>query len=133
VILLDTHAALWFATKDITLGKISRSLALQALADSQLSISAISFWEIALLIAKRRLDSLDSAQDVRVAMLDAGIIELPLTGDVCVQAVALTGLPGDPADRFIAATAVSHGATLITADEALLRWSHAVDRQNAMQ
>ena len=131
MILLDTHAALWFATEDTTLGNISRSLALQALADSQLAISAISFWEIALLIAERRLDSLDSAQDVRLSMLDAGIIELPLTGDVCVQAVALAGLPGDPADRFIVATAISHGATLLTADEALLNWPRAIQRQDA--
>lgn len=120
MILLDTHAALWFATQDTTLGNISRSLALQALADSQLAISA-----------KRRLDSLDSAQDVRLSMLDAGIIELPLTGDVCVQAVALAGLPGDPADRFIVATAISHGATLLTADEALLNWPRAIQRQDA--
>ena len=35
------------------------------------------------------------------------------------------------ADRLIAATAITLDATLITADERLLRWRHALRRQNA--
>jgi len=38
---------------------------------------------------------------------------------------------GDPADRFIAATAVVHDATLMTANESLLAWRAKVRRQNA--
>jgi PIN domain nuclease of toxin-antitoxin system len=43
----------------------------------------------------------------------------------------LGGLPEDPADRFIVASALSHGAALVTADEALLRWPHALERVDA--
>jgi len=39
----------------------------------------------------------------------------------------------DPADRLIAATAITHGATLVTADERLLKWKHAVKRQNTLK
>jgi hypothetical protein len=40
-------------------------------------------------------------------------------------------LHGDPADRFITATAIAHDATLITADHRLLRWRGKVKRQHA--
>jgi PIN domain nuclease of toxin-antitoxin system len=94
-------------------------------------VSAISFWEIALLIAKRHLRSSDSAEVTRRLILDAGVIELPLTGDVAILAGELEGLHADPADRFIAATAILQDATLMTADDRLLRWRHAVRRHNA--
>jgi PIN domain nuclease of toxin-antitoxin system len=45
----------------------------------------------------------------------------------------LTGLPDAPADRFIAATAIVHNATLMTADDRLLGWPHTLARQNASQ
>jgi len=131
VILLDTHAAIWFVTDDEAIGKISRAVALAALDDGELAVSAITFWEIALLVAKNRLGSLDSATDLRRQVLDAGVTELPLTGDIALLAVELEDLHGDPADRFIAATAIAYDATLMTADTRLLRWRHQLRRQNA--
>lgn len=131
MILLDTHAAIWLTTNDAALGKESRSLAATALAEDRLVISVISFWEIAMLIAKQRLRALDSAAVQRAKILAAGIRELPLTGDVAVAAVELEKLPADPADRFIAATAIAYDAMLMTSDAALLRWRHPVRRQNA--
>lgn len=133
MIVLDTHAAIWFVRDDPALGSRSRSLADHALADDELAISAISFWELALLIAKGRLRSLRSAAEQRTTIIAAGIRELPLTGDIALLAVELDGLHGDPADRFIAATAISHGATLMTADDKLLRWPHGLTRQNAAE
>jgi PIN domain nuclease of toxin-antitoxin system len=56
VILLDTHAAVWLASDEPVLGQKSCTLALAARAENQLAISAISFWEIALLAAKDRLE-----------------------------------------------------------------------------
>ena len=131
MILLDTHAALWFTVGSNLLGRQSRRIARQAAAESQLAVSAVSFWEIALLIAKRRLRSLDSAEIARRQILDTGVSELPLSGDIAIIAAELNGLHGDPADRFIVATAITHDATLMTADDRLLRWRHSVRRQNA--
>lgn len=54
-----------------------------------------------------------------------------LTGDTAILAGELEGLHADPADRFIAATAILDGAVLVTADERLLRWRHPLRRQNA--
>ena len=132
VILLDTHAAIWFAI-DKGLGRQSQRIANKALADDCLAVSAISFWEMAMLIAKGRLRAIDSADETRAEMLAAGLRELPLTGDIAILAAQLQNLNGDPADRIIAATAIAHGAVLITADAKLLQWRHRLKRQDANQ
>ncbi len=131
MILLDTHAAIWILRNDAALGKKARDVAVAAADDGQLAISAISFWEIALLIAKGRLRSLDDPSETRALMFRAGIQEIPLTGEIAILAVQLDALHGDPADRFIAATAITHDATLMTADETLLNWRSKVRRLNA--
>ena len=130
MILLDTHAAIWFTT-DSGLGKRSQAIADQALADDRLAISAVSFWEISMLVAKRRLRSLDSAAELREQVLNSGVNEVPLTGDVAILAGDLEGLHGDPADRFIVATAIAYDATLVTADTILLKWRNKLRRQDA--
>jgi PIN domain nuclease of toxin-antitoxin system len=68
---------------------------------------------------------------MRRRILDEGAIELPLTSQIAILAGELEGLHGDPADRFIAATAIAHDAILVTADDRLLRWRHSVRRHNA--
>ena len=130
MILLDTHAAIWF-TIGSGLGKHSLRTVRQALADDCLAISAISFWEMAMLIAKRRLRAFKSGGEQRAKLLTLGLHELPLTGDIAILAGELEGLHGDPADRIIAATAIAHEAVLVTADANLLRWKHRLKRQDA--
>ena len=131
MILLDTNAAIWLALDDHDLGKRSRRIIEKAVQDKELAISAISFWEIALLIAKGRMRRPDSVRELRQQLLNSGTTELPLTGEIAISAGELESLHGDPADRFIAATAVAHNAILITADTRLLRWRHPLRRQNA--
>jgi PIN domain nuclease of toxin-antitoxin system len=131
VILLDTHVALWIGTNSVEFGKNSQALALQALAEDQLAISAISFWEISLLIARRRFQTHKTASQLRTDLAETRVVELPLTGAIAIGAVELEGLHGNPADRFIVATAIAHDATLMTADRALLRWRHSLKRQDA--
>lgn len=129
MILLDTHALLWLA--DARLGKRSRSMADKALVEDRLAVSVISFWEIAVLITRGRLKAVESAAALRKEIVDHGAIEVPLTGEIAIRAVDFGGLPDDPADRFICATAIVHNATLITADERLLTWKHTLKRQDA--
>src|ERR1700730_3416079 len=130
VILLDTHAAVWLAI-DKGLGRQSQRIADKALADDRLVISAFSFWELAMLITKRRLRTVRSASEQRTKLLSNGLRELPLTGEIGILAAELEGLNGDPADRIIAATAIVHDATLMTADANLLGWKHRLKRQDA--
>jgi PIN domain nuclease of toxin-antitoxin system len=132
VIVLDTHAALWLLNDDSALGKKGCAAAMAARETNQLAISSISFWEIALLIVKKRLDLELPPAELRRQLLDTGVIELPMTGDIAVLAAELENLHGDPADRFIAATAIAHDAILMTSDRHLLNWrSKTMKRQNA--
>ena len=131
MILLDTHAAVWLANDNPALGPKSRLIVLAARDENQLAISAISFWEIALLVSQDRIEIRYRPAELRVELLDTGIVELALTGDIALLAVELKNLHGDPADRFIVATALAHDATLITADARLRRWRGKVKRQYA--
>jgi PIN domain nuclease of toxin-antitoxin system len=89
VILLDTHAAVWLASVDRSLGPKSCSMALAARSESQLAISSISFWETALLVSKDRLEMQYRPAELRAELLDTGIVELALTGDIALLAVEL--------------------------------------------
>jgi PIN domain nuclease of toxin-antitoxin system len=133
VILIDTHVAIWIATNQDLIGAASKALIEEAASQERVLISSISFWEIALLVSKQRLRIGKSPSELRLELLQTGVIELPVTGPVSILSVELKSLHGDPADRFIAATAVIHGATLMTADANLLRWRHPIPRQDASQ
>lgn len=130
MILLDTHCVLWMTGNDPAMGRQSRLMVNTAGSEAQLAISAISFWEISLLAAKKRLQLKEAPPLLRRDLLDTGVIEIPLSGDIAILAAGLN-LHADPADRFIVATAIAHDATLMTADRALLRWRHKLARQNA--
>ncbi len=85
----------------------------------------ISAWEVALLVARQRIELDREVRTwVRQALAEPGVEALPLTAEVAVSAALLEaeGLPGDPADRMIYATARAHGARLATRDEALRRF-----------
>ena len=131
MIVLDTHVLVWSASDDRKLGRKARGLLDRFWAAGQVAVPAIVFWEVGLLQARRRLQLPTSVREWRDAVLAAGVIELPLDGAVVVRALDLSGLHDDPADRFIVATALVHGATLITADERLLDWRHVMERQDA--
>lgn len=130
MILLDTHVVVWMTANGAAVGKQSLALYRRALEAGELAISAISFWEMAMLTAKGRLDATTSPKQHRTLMIDAGAQELPVTGDIGILAAELD-LHGDLADRLIVATAIVHGAILMTADRTLLRWHHKLPRQDA--
>lgn len=129
--LLDTNALIWDVEGQERLGPDSRKCADSALQKDRLFVSAISFWEVALLVKRGRLVLAYASSEWRNIALSLGIRELPLTGDIGIQAAELDGLPGDPADRMITATALAQGATLITADASILGWSGTLDRHDA--
>jgi hypothetical protein len=72
------HAAVWLASDKPVLGQKSCSLAVAARAENQLAISAISFWKIALLAAKDRLELHRRPAELRAELLDTGVMELAL-------------------------------------------------------
>lgn len=128
MIVLDTHAVLWWVNGD---AKLSPN-ALEAienefrLDDGNILISAISAWEIALIVEKGRvtlsmgiddwLDTVEEIDRVRIVPIDTATV------------VESTRLPGefhkDPADRMIVALARHFNADLVTADEKINNYRH---------
>lgn len=131
MIVLDTHVLVWAAGDDRKLGRKARALIDRLWTLGKVAVPAIAFWEVGLLQARRRLRLPLPVREWRDAVLAAGAIELPLDGTVAVRALDLSGLHEDPADRFIVATALVHEAALMTADERLLDWRHAMERHDA--
>jgi len=128
---LDTHCLVWMDQAVERMGASARQLADEAIAMSRLAVSAISFWEVALLVRKGRLRLEQSLGVWRRDLLGRGVIELPLGGATCIAAAQLGYFHADPADRFIVATARELGATLLTADDKILAWSGRLDRRDA--
>jgi PIN domain nuclease of toxin-antitoxin system len=67
----------------------------------------------------------------RQDLLNLGLLEIPVSGEIGIAAVQLDQLPGDPADRIIGAAAVLQEAALMTADRKLLAWPGQLERYDA--
>ncbi len=130
IVLLDTHALLWLDQDDAALGVEARKGADRALQQSKLAVSAISFWEVAMLLDKGRITMSLPTAAWRRDLLGLGLLEISIDGDIGIAAAQLD-LHGDPADRLIVATAQIKGAVLLTADNALLKWENSLLRFDA--
>jgi len=131
VILLDTHALVWMDADDPSLGRAARRAIQQAWEAQQMAVSAVSFWECAMLHLRGRITLPKSPLAWRGDLIAAGLVEWPIDGEIAILATDLETLHKDPADRFIVATAISRRASLVTADERLLQWKHALKRVDA--
>ncbi|HTD58564.1 MAG TPA: type II toxin-antitoxin system VapC family toxin [Solirubrobacteraceae bacterium] len=119
MIVLDTHAWLWWVTMPSKLSRLAR----EAIdAAERLGVATISCWEIAMLADAGRIE-IDRPVDVWIgqALADSRTRSLPLTSTVAVRAALLgrEGFGGDPADRIIYSTARDVGAGLVTRDKPL--------------
>jgi PIN domain nuclease of toxin-antitoxin system len=131
MILLDTHVLLWTQFAEKSLGKKTKQLIERKWHLSEVAVSSITFWEVGQLLERGKIALTVGPREWRKTLLNAGLTELPLTGEIAMRSNELLSLHGDPADRFIAATAIEHHAELITADERLLDWRHGLQRHDA--
>ena len=130
-VLLDTHVLVWLLEGDRHLGQEARRLADMAVREDTLLVSGMSFWEVAMLVQRHRLVLVQPVANWRHNVLELGIAEIPVSGDIGILATELEDFPLDPADRIIAATAMVHGARLITADASVLGWKGQLSRHDA--
>lgn len=80
MIVLDTHALLWMDQNSEALGAGSRALIEQSWRLGEVFVSAISFWECAMLSQKGRIVLPCNVDTWRVELIDAGVKEIPLDG-----------------------------------------------------
>ncbi len=125
LLLLDTNALLWISGGSARMGRKARAAIETAISKNEAKFSAVSVWEVALLVRKGRYALGQPVELWRGDILAAGIEEIAVDGTMAALAVGLPDLHNDPADRFIAATSVRLGAQLATSDARLIAWSKA--------
>lgn len=118
-LLLDTHIWLWSLLEPVRLAK--QVAAELENPDNELWLSPISLWEVLILVEKRLVVlDLDAAAWIRRVLARVPFKEAPLNHEVALKSRSLSLAHQDPADRFLAATALIYDLTLVTADERLL-------------
>jgi PIN domain nuclease of toxin-antitoxin system len=119
-LLLDTHIWIWSYSEA---HKLSSEVA-REVADprNERYLSAVSIWEVVVLLEKRRIRfGIDFGEFFKQSKQELNLIELPLNWEVAHE-LRFTLLDyRDPGDRFLVATAKVYDLTLVTADERLMR------------
>ena len=119
-LLLDTHIWIWSLMAPERLTKrVVRALQSN---DNELWLSAISVWELLILIERKRITLDEDTDDwLDHAMSVAPVREAPVTFEIARVSRGIRLLHQDPADRFIAATAKVLDLTLVTGDRHLVK------------
>ena len=119
MIVLDTHAWIWFTSKPEALSKKAQKALDAAVKEKNVLVSSISVWEVALLVNRKRLKlSMDVTDWIAKSESLPFIQFIPVSNSIAVKSANLPQpLYSDPADRIIIATALSIRAPLITKDK----------------
>ena len=120
---LDTHAWLWWLTRDRRLGA-SALAALDGMpADVRPRLADISLWEVAMLVERKRLElSLPLGEWLAVAAHPRTVDVVPVSPAIAAEVANLpAAFQRDPADRLIVATCRVLGAPLATHDRLITR------------
>ena len=114
-LLLDTHVWIWSLLCPEKIA--ARAKKLIGAKESELWLSPISAWEALMLVERGRLNVKgDGPEWVDSAWRAGPFREAPLTYEVAAASRRLAVPVRDPADRFLAATALVYGCTFVTAD-----------------
>lgn len=124
MILLDTQVWIWWASQDPRLPIPLRDV-LEGHEGSGLGVSDFSVWEVAKKVERGKL-ALASDLDnwLALAVRAPGIVMLPVTREVLVEATRLPGFHRDPADQIVVATARVHAIPLATTDSQIRAYPH---------
>ena len=126
MIVLDTHAWIWWVSNPEFLSDKAKQIIDEAVTNRNVLISSISVWEVAILVSRGRLKLTMNPDDWVAASEALPFFDfMPVSNSIALKSVQLPGiLHNDPADRIIIATAISMGAVLVTKDEKIRNYSH---------
>ncbi|MEX3630485.1 MAG: type II toxin-antitoxin system VapC family toxin [Burkholderia sp.] len=126
MIVLDTHALVWWVTGDATLSKKAKATIDRELAGGEVIVSAISAWEIAMLVEREKLVlSMEVSAWLATVAAIQSVRFVPVDVEIAARSVDLPGeFHKDPADRMIVATARKFAVPLVTKDEKIRAYAH---------
>lgn len=124
-LVLDTHVLLWSLLQPKELSDDIKHKINLTQENSQLFLSSISLWEIAMLSFKKRINIYEPIKDFLNSITDInGLAIKDISSEIAAESISLMDdFHGDPADRIIVATAKCLGATLLTRDQKILTWA----------
>lgn len=120
-VLLDTHVWIWLS---IGAGQSLSPKAQDAMRKGGRKwISAISCWELAKLVERRRLGfTIPTLGWIRRSLTENAIYIADLTPEIAVESTKLQGFHRDPADQIIVATSRVLGMPVVTADQRIIQF-----------
>ncbi len=129
-LLLDTHVWLWLINDSDQLKGARIVGHIEEYAQHNgLRVSAISVWEIGMLVAKKKITlSKDVFLWVKESLKENGLTVEPLSNEILLES-NLLDVHGDPADRMIIATAKLTHAAIMTADKAIIQFCRKHDME----
>ncbi len=126
MIVLDTHALIWWVNGDAQLSAPARTAIADAQQGGRVLVSAITIWEIAMLVERGRIAlAMDLDQWLAAVRELDGVEVMPVSAQGAMQSATLPGeFHKDPADRMIVALARELNAPVVTADQKIQRYAH---------
>ena len=123
VIVLDTHALLWWALDPKHLSREATALVAKMEQEGGFA-SAISLWELAVKVKRGKLELPLPVQQLAERIAEGGVVEvLPVDTRTWLHSVALEWEHSDPADRVIVSTAMLRGVPLLSKESAIRSFS----------
>jgi PIN domain nuclease of toxin-antitoxin system len=125
LILLDTNIVVWLFQADPRLGAAFRARIEKERSIDGVCLSAITPWEISMLVEKGRLTlGRDPLDWIGAALSATGVRLVPIDPAIAVDAGRLPGkIHGDPADRILIATARCLSCPMLTTDQKILAYA----------
>ncbi len=120
--LFDTHALVfWYTRQSVSKEFIKYFDAQNNLGN--LCISSISFWELALLTKKGKLQ-IEDVESWRIELLTStNLVLLEPSSSEMIKSVLLPDFHKDPFDRLLIVQANNNNATLVTKDKNISKYS----------
>lgn len=119
MILLDTHALLWWALDPDQLSPTAAATVAEMETHGGFA-SSISIWELGIKVKRGKLELGIAIEELVRRIERSAVVELvPVDATIWLRSLALAWEHRDPADRVIVSTALIKRVPLLTKDDAI--------------